>query len=266
MASHANQTGDDTTDTAATSPTPTPAPPIPEPTDHNTSVSPTENLEQHNTSNNKNFDCIYAAANQSGPDNLGNVGNTLSSDIQTPPDPSKLDTSMNFVYDDNHQYADIIPPNERGDAGAMYDALNKVGLYSLLAASQNKYDAYINFSDVRVSNLDQNFTELNDKIKRFNSSIDANTRSINSIQNGKVSVQEFNVLKSEFNQFTLSCDLALEQAKTVYSEQQHSLDLHRQLITNTNLVVRRSHKDFVDLSERLNVTEIRAQFLNITIE
>lgn len=87
-----------------------------------------------------------------------------------------------------------------------------------------------------------------------------------SIEDTKVSLQDFNALKSDFLQFKTSCDLAIEQAKEVYSKQQQSINFHRQSITNVDLDVKRLNTDYSSLAERMNVSEIKSQNLNIFVE
>lgn len=181
------------------------------------------------------------------------------------PDTSKPTFLSHFEYDDSSDMTNpLIPPNHRGDTGAICDALNK--MYVLLSASQNKFDAYIRFNDTRVSHIGESVISLTDRVDKLSDSVNHQVTALKSLDGNKVSSQVFNELKSDFSQFKSSCDLALEQAREVYSKQQLTIKLQQQLIANANLDVKRLNNDLTRLTERMNVSEIKSQAMNIFVE
>lgn len=181
------------------------------------------------------------------------------------PDASKPSFLSNFEYDDTSDKTDPSISSDRGgDTGAISDALNK--MYVLLYASQNKFDAYIRFNDTRVSQIGDKVVSLSDKVDRLSSSVSSQVTALKSLDDSKVSSHDFNTLKSDFSKFKSSCDLALQQAKEVYLEQQRTIKLQRQLIANANLDIKRLNNDHTRLTERVNVSEIKSQTMNIFVE
>lgn len=181
------------------------------------------------------------------------------------PDASKLLFLSHFEYNDSKDKTDpLIAPSLRGDTGAISDALNK--MYTLLYASQNKFDAYIQFNDTRVSQIGDKVISLSDRVDKLGCSVNSQITALKSLDDSKASSCDFEALKSDFVQFKSSCDLALEQAKKVYSEQQRVLNLQRQQIANANLDIKRLNNDYMRLAERMNVSEIKLQTMNIFVE
>lgn len=197
-------------------------------------------------------------------------GNSSQADLYTleaesSQEPSKFDPEFTFQYVPCDNSADvIISPKDRGDQGAMYDAFNKV--YALLRGNHDHFVAYMSFNDERYTQLYQRLSKVDTRLDTVRMTLKDHDTALSDLNQSKVSQSDFNALKSEFADFKASCDLALEQARSVYSKQQKTIDLQHQLITNANLDIKRSFQSLSDLNEQMNVNDIRSRHLHVTVE
>lgn len=158
----------------------------------------------------------------------------------------------------------LISKENRGDTGALSDAFNKI--HVLLKTNQCHFNAYMSFNDRRFSFLTERLATVNAKINEIDSYVTGHNRALSELNTNKVSLTDFTNLKSDFENLKKSCDSALEQARSLYAEQQLTLDAHNKRLVNMSLDLKRSEKSYSDLVERVNVNDIRAKYLHLSID
>lgn len=203
--------------------------------------------------------------------------------------PSKLDCAAETRHNSTKPPRLIIPPESRGDTGAISDALNEV--YALLESNQtqinSKLDEYISANDAKFAQLDKQLVSVQTQISQNKLlldqsklsldsqagaiaqnklQLDSQANTLNSLNTDKVSLSDFKALKSQFEEYRRSCDLALQQARSVYVVQQSLLNTQSQNISNNIIDIKRLSKNQLDTNERLNLYDIRSNHLFLNID
>lgn len=179
--------------------------------------------------------------------------------------PKTTDLSMDLRPSNETEIKKIlIHPKDRGDTGAISDALNQ--MYILMQENKISFDEYISQNEERFLKIDENLGELSGRIDSLEHEVHEHDNSITGLKKEKASLSDLNLLREEMAGLKTSCFSALKEAKEVSACQADLIDRQESEIASLRLQQSRANYQQSILSERINVHDIRSKHLSITID
>lgn len=179
------------------------------------------------------------------------------------PDRSKSQFVFNYEPP-THTISPLITSENRGNLCAMSDAMNQ--MYLTMISGQHKFDAYMTFNDNRFYSLNERLDTYCDKVERVGSAVQGLQNEISNVNQLRVDQSHFQNLHCELEEIK-SENLALRSLiENIETEQSMSFQNHDQRISNNKLDIKRAHKSNSDLTERVNVLDMKSNHLSLFID
>lgn len=128
-----------------------------------------------------------------------------SSSCKLPLAQSPVQSKSQYVFEFNSpitQVEPLIPPCNRGDSGAMSDALNQV--YKTLITGQCKFEAYMSFNDTRFQILNDKLDSCFDSIEKIGSVSRGLQTEVMNLKSTKADRSQFQFLQNEIEDLKAS--------------------------------------------------------------
>lgn len=158
----------------------------------------------------------------------------------------------------------LITPENRGDSGALSDAMNQ--MYFTLLSGNHKFDAYMAFNDDRFHFLNEKLDSYCDKVDRVESVTQDLMGDLSKLKDSKVDCSQLLTLRSEIEELK-SENLALKTSvENLVAEQSLCQQNYDQRISNNKLDIKRAQRSNNDLAERVNTLDIKNNHFSLYID
>lgn len=190
----------------------------------------------------------------------------------------KIDTSANGQHSPAGQVGDetfnsnhkdkrprqIIHPKDRGDTGAISDAINSV--YALLYENKDAINSHRDYNEEQFSHLNSRIDSISNRLETVNQRLVDHDNELGILRTGKASKQEIKQLDSKITSLKTELEEKLRRSECEKDRCLNLLEKQDQTIKKLDLELRRAEHERFTLSEKINVFEIRSKQFMFTIE
>lgn len=165
---------------------------------------------------------------------------------------------------DLNKIESLIDEKDRGDTGAISDALNK--MYVMMVTNQLSMASYIAHCDRRFEDLGTRVDSLDEKITSIDNKIHDQLIKISTLQTDKVSKQEFDSLKGELNDlknYVLKTNVKSDEKLVSFDS---ALKAQNQDGNESKLEIKHLYNNEAAIVERLNARDIKDNRLLFIID
>lgn len=162
----------------------------------------------------------------------------------------------------------LISDKDRGDTGAISDAINSMYLHlaSLLNENKDSLNGYIKESETKFTQLNSKVDALGTKFEGFQSSLNSQATDIESLKTGKATLWELEHVKEHIKEIESRFTSLYEDLERKNHEKDLVIEAQQRELRNSRLEVKRLVRDHNLLKERVNAHDIRAKKLFFTID
>lgn len=146
----------------------------------------------------------------------------------------------------------------------MSDAMNQ--MYITLLQGQDKLEAYMSFNESRCQILNDKIDLCSDKVDKIDSLYGTLELEVSNVQKDKLDRSEFLTLQKEVAELKASNQSLLSLVANLETEQSTTFREHDQRISNNKLDIKRSTRTNNELTERVNVLDIKSNQSHLFID
>lgn len=157
----------------------------------------------------------------------------------------------------------IIHPKDRGDTGAISDAINSV--YALLYENKDAINSHRDYNEEQFSHLNTRIDSISNRLESVNQRLLDHDKELGSLRTGKASKQEIKQLDGKISTLRSELEEKLRRSEREKDRCLNLLEKQDQAIKRFELELRRAAHERFSLNEKINVLEIRSkQFMFFT--